>query len=135
MMEEKYNPDNDHLEFEEKKSKGRRLAGTLFTLGLLIGAVIMVFVVVNNSLSARTTGTENWAGRGGSCCSVGGSLNTEEQLALSGLDYYRANFGDSEGLTAAVDDFGCHQEITILRNGEVVGKLGYSNDNFYNITP
>lgn len=119
----------------EEKIKGHKLAGILFTIGLSIGALIMVFVVVNNSLSARTTGTGDWAGRGGSCCSVGGSSNTEDKLALSGLDYYQANFGDSEGLTAAVDDFGCHQEITISRNGEIVRRFGYSNNTFYDITP
>jgi hypothetical protein len=135
MMDEKFETNNESAETKQKYFKSRSLAGRLFSLGVLAGAIVIVFILVNNRLSASTANEAgNWTGGGGSCCSVEAAANGQDSLALSALDYYKTNFGDIEGLEAIVEDFGCHQEITLSRSGEVVRRLSHTNGNFSDIT-
>lgn len=135
-MDEKFETKNDSAETSHKYFKSRSLARSIFSLGVLVGAVVVVFILVNNRLSASTaTEIGYWTGGGGSCCSVETAANDQDILALSALDYYKANFGDIEGLEAIVEDFGCHQEITLERNGEVIRRFSHANGNFSDITP
>ncbi len=134
-MEENFEVNHSSEGTQKNSDSNKKLTGGIISLVLILFAVIIVFVIVNNRLSAGGTETGGWVGGRGSCCSVGAAASSEDQLALSGLDYYGANFGDTEGLEATVDDFGCHQEISIHRNGEVIRRLSYSNGNFYDITP
>jgi hypothetical protein len=133
-MEEKFEMNSGNDDNNEKRDKGRGLTGGLVSLTLVLLAVITVFIVVNNRLSAGNTEGSGLSGAISSCCSTGAAASSEEQLAQAGLSYYRANSGDTEGLEALVDDFGCHQEISIQRNGEEIRRYSYSNDTFYDIT-
>ena len=135
-MKENSENNNKNVEPIENMNKRRNWIGTIFSIGLVFGAVIMVFAFVNNRLAAGNTIAGGiWTGGRGSCCSTGNTTGNEDQLAQAGLDYYRANYGNSEGLEAIMEDFGCHQEITIYSNGEAVRKFSHSGGNFYDITP
>ena len=118
---------------------------SLLFLGL---AVILILVLVNNQFTVCSSAS---AGRllapgsccgGGarertlasSCCGGGGGTVTQEQAARAGLDYYRANFGD-EDVETVVEDFGCHQEIVIYRDKEMVKRFSFSNGTIYELTP
>lgn len=148
----------------DTKRPGRNASTTLISIILVFVVVIVVFAVVNSGLYARTTNAlEGWTGGGrGSCCSIGVPVKSDQeapadktpafssnsccsidspaagsidQLSVAALDYYRANYGSTDNLEAIVDDFGCHQEITISRNGSTVKRFGYSNGTFYDLTP
>jgi hypothetical protein len=112
--------------------------GKLVSIFLIIVAVLLVFSIVNSRLSARPSETvspqqSGWIPSGGSCCSFGTTANSNDQLALAGMDYYRSNVENTNNLEAVVDDFGCHQEITIYKDGEAVIRYGYSGGSFYEI--
>jgi hypothetical protein len=134
-MNENSKTNNDPAENKLKSFKNRRLAVSLFGLGALIGAVIIVFVIVDNRLSARTLETGDLIGGVSSCCSAETATNSQDLLAIASLEFYRENFGNTEGLEAVVEDYGCHQEITISRNGEALRRFSHSNGNFSDITP
>ena len=55
-------------------------------------------------------------------CGSGGSAEENELLARN---YYIDQTGDSD-IEVTVEDFGCHQEATILKNGQEVMKLSIS---------
>lgn len=65
---------------------------------------------------------------------VGGTpQNTMSQL---GLEYYMENYGEdlgSDGVEAVVKNFGCHSEIHIFKNGELLMRLSYFNGKVYEI--
>ncbi len=109
------------------------------TVVLFIVAAILIFVFVNGQLSARSAGytkilpggsccgSENSAetGRasGSVCCGTGESSDTDfEGLRQAGLDFYTQNYGDGP-VEAVVEDYGCHQEIHIYREGQLVNRL------------
>ncbi len=63
-------------------------------------------------------------GAGGSCCA--GSGVDFKQLEQAAINWYVQNYGDAN-VTAEVKDFGCHQQISILKDGKVVKELQYRN--------
>lgn len=65
-----------------------------------------------------------------SCSPGSGILDHQEQMRRAGLDYYRENYGP-EDVEAVVEDFGCHREIHVYRNGELVRRLHYRNGEVY----
>ena len=139
-MKEKSEIKDDGEDNREKQSGGKSLTRSILGLVLLFLVASAFFLIVNNRLSAVSitgdgTAAENWPTTAGTCCSPGGTATAEEQLAQSGLAYYRANYGGTEGLEATVDDFGCHQEVSILRGSEEIRRFGYINGNFFDITP
>ena len=134
-MNENFETNNDPAGNNLKSIKNRRLAVSLFGLAALVGAVIIVFVIVDNRLSARTLETGGLIGGISSCCSADTATNSQDLLAIASIDFYRENFGSTEGLEAVVEDYGCHQEITISRNGEALRRFSHSNGNFNDITP
>lgn len=121
-------------------TKKNLLPGSLFSMIMIVAVVLVVFVLVNSQLSAggrdlATTPRSIGLGRG-SCCSAGSSaVSNEASLASAALEYYRVTYGSVDGLQASVEDFGCHQEVTISRNNEVVKRFGYSGSSFYDLTP
>lgn len=134
--------DDELFTDREKGGPGWKI---LILLGL---AIILVFALVNSQIFARSsTLAGGWYGGGsccgggrsgagvprGSCCGGGGGSYTREQLAQAGVDYYRANFGE-EDVEAEVEDFGCHQEIVIYRDGEAVRRFSFVNGTIYDIT-
>lgn len=139
-MEENFEATHSSGDNRKNRNFKKSLTRSIISMVLLFFVVTAVFIIVNNRLSAvtnNTNGTEtgSWISGGGSCCNTETVPNTEEQLAQSGLAYYSANFGDTEGLEATVDDFGCHQEVSILRGSEEVKRFSYTNGTFFDITP
>ncbi len=60
---------------------------------------------------------------GGYCCggaapAVGGSVGYK-QLERAAINWYVQNYGDAD-VMAEIKDFGCHQQINILKDGKVV---------------
>lgn len=98
----------------------------------LIVALIAIIAVmgVNNYIFARNS--SYGAGGCGGCGSGGGAsaaLSTEE-LKQAGLAYYAQKYGDDQ-VEAVVQDFGCHQEIHIYKDGQLVKRLGYAGGQIY----
>lgn len=114
----------------------------------LIVALIAIIAVmgINNFIYARSGdpgflgGSAGSAGSGGGgCCGSGGGdaagalPNTElEQLAVN---YYAESTGDQDvdSITAEVEDFGCHQEIYVYKDGQRVMRVGYGNGQVYEL--
>ncbi len=72
---------------------------------------------------------------GGSCCAPpgGGAQGlTRESLQEQGLAYYASRTGETAE-EAIVKDFGCHQEIFIYKDGELMMRLAYAGGNFFEI--
>lgn len=59
----------------------------------------------------------------------GSGLKAAEDLAAK---YYSQTYGDKD-FTVKVQDFGCHQEAYILKNGQPVKRLSISGGNVYEI--
>lgn len=86
---------------------------------------------------------------GGTCCTTGqggqvvgsgqvpGSSqavdNNSTQLEKLAIDWYTKNYGDSD-VTAEVQDFGCHKQITIKKDGKAVKELSYRGGQFEVLT-
>jgi hypothetical protein len=94
--------------------------------------VVVVFMGFNNYIFARTGSSGFGAFGGGGCCGQGGPAVSTEELRLLGLQYYAVTYGDSD-VEAVVEDFGCHQEIYIYKNGERVARIGYANGEVYEL--
>ena len=77
--------------------------------------------------------SNNFSSRG-SCCGVESSSTdvTGELLQRQGLAYYATSTGDTAG-EAVVEDYGCHQEIFIYKDGELVMRLAYAGGNLFEI--
>lgn len=137
-MTEKNYLDNDGNGGE---SKGRP-DGTLILVALLVLIVLVTFIFINSGISARTAGTADGtavtpaAAGAGSCCSSGSpEADSKESLALAALAYYREDGGNTDGIQAVVDDYGCHQEISLIREGNLVKRYSYLGSGLIDITP
>ena len=64
---------------------------------------------------------------GGSCCSTGGADSSVDNVESAALAYYVSTYGDSD-VTIKVNDYGCHQEIEVIKDGNVVMMLGYNGE-------
>ena len=70
----------------------------------------------------------------GSCCGGSGTsaqANAADlkQLEKNAIAWYAQNFGDSN-VTAQAKDYGCHQQVTIKKDGKPVKELAYRNGQF-----
>jgi hypothetical protein len=94
---------------------------------------VVIFMGYNNYIYARTGSSGFNAFGGGGCCGAGGgaAVSTEE-MRLIGLQYYAETYGDSD-VEAKVEDFGCHQEIYIFKDGVRVARIGYANGEVYEL--
>ena len=76
---------------------------------VIVGLIsVVIFMGFNNYIFARTNpgGGLGAAGGGGGCCgSGGGEAVSTEELRQVGLEYYVANYNDTE-VEAKVEDFG-----------------------------
>jgi len=64
---------------------------------------------------------------GGSCCSTGGADSSVDDVESAALAYYVDTYGDSD-VTIKVNDYGCHQEIEVIKDGNVIMTLGYNGE-------
>lgn len=136
--------EQNHFERQDSSdivSRGN-VINRLILVALLVVIVLLVFMFINSGITARTAGTEGTSGgnfpvaAGGSCCSTGSSQSGgAELLAQSALDFYRESGGDLSGIQAIVEDYGCHQEISLLRDNELVKRYSYLGTEFLDITP
>lgn len=110
--------------------------GTTLKDYVIVALIAIVAVMgINNYVSARGNGGALSSGCGG-CGSGGGAaaakLSTEE-LRLQALEYYVTTYNDAD-VEAEVQDFGCHQEIYIYKNGELIKRIGYGSGQMYEIS-
>lgn len=68
------------------------------------------------------SGASGGCGSGGGCGSSGGSGLSPTELASN---YYIQQTGDTD-FTVKINDFGCHQEAEIIKNGVVIMELSIS---------
>jgi len=111
---------------------------------ILIASVIIVIGVVSAGylLFAFSSNTLGFAQT--SCCTsplAKGNLQNEDiplqsditNAAINAaLAYYQQRYGDST-VTATAKDYGCHIEVTILKEGQPVKTLIYANGEILNL--
>lgn len=138
MTEKDYSTNNIS---NENKGK-RKPVGTLVLTMILVLAMLVVFIFINSGLAARTGESvedmpPNTAAAGtGGCCRSDNTVPADtDPLAQAAIDYYRESGGDISGIQAVVDDFGCHQEVSLIRDGEIVKRYSYAGSNLVDITP
>lgn len=63
------------------------------------------------------------------------SRTVEKTLSDIGIEYYMEKIGDQglKDIEAVVRNFGCHREIHIFRDGNLVMRLTYSNGRVYEL--
>lgn len=87
----------------------------------------------NNAAGSYGINTANSADSGGGCCGgSGGAAAAGTDLAQLGLAYYTDQYGDT-GAEAQLQNLGCHQEVHIYQDGQLVAKIGYQGGQFYEI--
>lgn len=110
---------------------------------LLVGAVlIMAVVLVNNLVIARTPAAPAAAQAGSpvaftapmSCCARDQSQNSIDLIGQQALVYYSSTFGE-EAEEAAVEDYGCHQEVVVFKDGRPIRRLAYNSGVFSDLGP
>jgi len=89
--------------------------------------------------------SEGSCGSGSGCgCGCGGSgtasprtkVNVEQtgdkikDAENAGYKYYVDKYGDSD-VESIAKDYGCHVEVEILKDGQIIKKLGYSSGSIY----
>lgn len=110
---------------------------------LLVGAVlIMAVVLVNNLVIAGTPAATVTTQEGApfaftapmSCCAIDQSQNAIDLIGQQALVYYSATFGE-EADAAAVEDYGCHQEVVVLKDGKPIRRLAFNSGVFSDLGP
>ncbi len=123
---------NEKAKPATKRGNGGSSKDSLSTVkDYLIVALIavIVFMGANNYIFARS-GNGGLSAIGGGCCGGGGDAVSFEEMRLAGLQYYVEKYGDSD-VEATVEDFGCHQEIYIYKDGAQVARIGYAYGEVY----
>lgn len=131
-MDEERKKNGEEVNREGKAAPGNR-GNRIKTVILMIIAAGLLLVMANSHIFTRSSSGNGGRAWGGSCCGSGGGAVTREELTRAGLEYYRANFGEDD-VEAVVEDYGCHQEIVIYRDGETVRRLTFANGKIYDIT-
>lgn len=70
------------------------------------------------------------SGNTGGCCATGDAGSSLDAVENAALAYYADTYGDSD-VSIKVNDYGCHQEIEVIKDGNVIMMLGYSNGEIY----
>ena len=107
--------------------------GTSFKDYVLIALIALVAVMgINNYIDARAG---SGAGGCGGCGVASGAAATlsNEELERIGLEFYLESSGDTEiaNVQARVQDFGCHQEIYIYKDGRRVMRIGFASGQLF----
>lgn len=112
--------------------EGRRPGKGVFSTikGYLIITLLAALVFIGANSYARSGGGAG--GCGGCVINSGSALYSEEDLRRLGLEYYAANYDDSD-VEAVVRDFGCHQEIHIYKSGQLVKRIAYLDGQLYEL--
>ena len=63
----------------------------------------------------------------------GGGGDVLKEAEKAALDYYQKKFGDTRGLTAKAENYGCHIQVDILKAGKVIKSFGYGGGEIYEI--
>lgn len=110
--------------------KGKRPGKGAFSAikGYLIIILLAALVFIGANSYARSGG--GIGGCGGCATDSGNAVYSEEELRRLGLEYYAANYGDFD-VEAVLRDFGCHQEIHIYKNGQLVKRIVYLDGKLY----
>jgi hypothetical protein len=73
--------------------------------------------------SGQNQTTSSSSGNAGSCCSTAKSL-TKDQAKSKALDYYYKKYNDRD-VTTKVEDYGCHLQVNIYKNGKLVKSISF----------
>lgn len=137
------NDNREQQEWQDGQTQSAGSGGNILRTLLLIGAALVLLVVlVNNYVIARIpegvpvngqSGIVRISPRCPSCAASSTELTTA-QIGQEALAFYNANF-EAQASEAVIEDFGCHQEITIYADGRPVRRLSYSNGTFGDLGP
>lgn len=124
----------DEAEFAEISEQKNGTAS--FKDYVLIALIALVAVMgINNYIDARAG---SGAGGCGGCGAASGAVATlsNEELERIGLEFYVESSGDTEiaNVQARVQDFGCHQEIYIYKDGRRVMRIGFASGQLYRMS-
>ena len=120
----------------DERPPGKDFFSRLKDYLLIALLAVLIFTVVNNYTFARpgysgyTFARPGYSGGCGGCSTASGAALSTEQLRQLGLKYYAANYGDT-AVEAEVRDFGCHQEIYIIKDGQLILRLAYQGGELY----
>ena len=120
------------------KNKGNKLKNLL----LIATVLIMAVVLINSMVTARTPaikvsgeiGETSFSPPACSCCSGNQAGSELDQFQQQALAYYNDRF-EEQATDAVVEDYGCHQEVLILKGGEPLRRLAYNNGVFSDLGP
>lgn len=129
-----------HLIIDKVRSELHKKSSTSMKDYFIVGLIAVIFVMgFNNYTAARVGRSSSYGystsgsagGGGGGCCGggAGGASLSTEQLSQQGLEFYVAKYNDTD-VEAQVQDFGCHQEIHIYKNGQLVARISYRGGEF-----
>ncbi|HSW36391.1 MAG TPA: hypothetical protein VLH18_07290 [Candidatus Limnocylindrales bacterium] len=108
---------------------------------LFVALAALVVLGLNNYIFGRPISNAGaFGGRVGGCsgCAApaaavaGENENPNEVLRQFGLAYYAERYNDTD-VEATVQDFGCHQEIRITKDGQLVLLLSHVSGQIYEI--
>ncbi len=105
----------------------------------IIAALVMIIALLGlNSAIFAIPASSFLAGgflRGGCCSSAAGgaAAPAEEEMLFIGLQFYLDSTGpaDADSVEAILEDFGCHREIHIYKDGLLAMRVGYANGQAY----
>lgn len=91
------------------------------------------YALYDSSNSDNSGGSSG--GSGGGCC--GGSAAASnpadlKKIEAAALDFYTAKYGDKD-VTVKSENFGCHIQCNIYKDGKLVKELSYRNNQFSEI--
>jgi len=130
-------------EDQNKLATTVKKSGSLLKNILLFTAVlIMLVVLINSMVTARTPAFSVSNETGGKLFSppacpgcIGNQAGSAlDQLRQQALVYYNNQFAD-QATDAIVEDYGCHQEILIFKDGKPLRRLAYNNGVFIDLGP
>lgn len=67
------------------------------------------------------------SGNTGGCCATGDAGSSLDAVENAALAYYVDTYGDSD-VSIKVNDYGCHQEIEVIKDDNVIMMLGYNGE-------
>jgi len=101
---------------------------------IAVSAGYLLFAFSSNTLGFTQTGCCTSPLAKGNLQNKGIPLRPDRTNAAinAALTYYQERYGDST-VTAAAEDYGCHIEVTILKEGQPVKTLIYANGEVLNL--
>ena len=124
-----------------KDGKNRIIKIFLSYIGVII-VIVLIFALVNNSMNFRMMNfsrigiSKNQSSQTKEARDENLESGDEKDLNEVAIEYYMENYGDGierESIDAKLMNYGCHQEINVFKDGNLVMSLTYFNGQMYEL--